>query len=124
MAIYFRNSAGTGSPLWVAFTQYYPPCGPSPNYWLKRGWYQVPSGGTVNVWNVTADGQKIFYYAEDAFGNIWGNDPNTDFFTQIPWQAFSWCWNTGSTTSRVLGLRKRIIPNPTPNGDWFFNLTA
>src|SRR5215210_1182066 len=84
----------------------------------------VPSGGTVNVWNVTADGQKIFYYAEDQFGNIWGNDPNTDFFTQIPWQAFLWCWNTGSTTSRVLGLRKRIIPNPTPNGDWFFNLTA
>jgi hypothetical protein len=111
MAVLFHNQ--TGATVWVMFARNHPPCGgPPEQWWLKKGWYQVPPGSTVNVWDVRAGGQKIFYFAEDQAGNTWGNDTQEpNFFTQVPWQPFEWCWNTGSTSSRVLGLRKRVMGN-------------
>lgn len=46
---------------------------------------------------------KFFYYAENASRSLAWAGP---FFTPLPQNAFDWCWNTGSTDSRNLGLRK------------------
>ena len=55
-------------------------------------------------------GEKFFYFAEDEAGHSWAGE----FFTQVPSNAFEWCWDTGSTTSRTLGLRKQVVVDAFP----------
>jgi hypothetical protein len=55
-------------------------------------------------------GEKFSYFAEDEAGHSWAGE----FFTQVPSNAFEWCWDTGSTTSRTLGLRKQVVVDAFP----------
>lgn len=100
MGLYFHNK--TNVTLQIVYAHSDPKC--EGDKWIKKGWYKVAPGKTVKVWSGWAGGKKFFYYAEDTrgLGHVWSGD----FFTQIPYNAFSWCWNTGSTDSRTLGLKK------------------
>jgi hypothetical protein len=80
---------------------------------LKKGWYQVLPGNTVKVWSGWAGGEKFFYFAEDDVGHTWGNG-DSDFFTRVPENAFEWCWDTGSSASRTVGLRKVVVEDDFP----------
>ena len=104
MGLYFHNK--TGATIWVAYAHHNPDCEGS-SKWEKKGWYKATPGKTVKVWSGWAGGNKFFFYAEDHAGHVWAGP----FTTHLPWTAFSWCWNTGSTNSRVLGLRKIIASN-------------
>jgi hypothetical protein len=36
------------------------------------------------------------------------------FFTQVPSNAFEWCWNTGSTESTTVGFREKVVEDDFP----------
>ncbi|PFX63068.1 hypothetical protein COL35_29205 [Bacillus toyonensis] len=112
--LYFHNK--TNATLWVVYADYEPNCEGSVK-WKKHGWYKVNPGKMVKVtMNVLYMDigvghpypfmdHQFLYYAEDHIGHKWGGE----CFTQIPDNPFDWCWNTGSTNSRTLGLKKKII---------------
>jgi hypothetical protein len=110
MGLYFRNE--TGSPVWVAYAESAPDCEGSTK-WLKKGWYNILPGNTAKVWTGWAGGETFFFFAEDDAGRTWGNGDN-DYYTQVPWNAFEWCWDTGSTTSRTVGLRRIHVEDDFP----------
>lgn len=99
MGLYFRNS--TNATIWVAYARHSPGCEGGVD-WAKKGWYEIGPGSTAKVWSGWAGGEKFFFFAEDNAGHVWAGD----FFTPVPWDAFDWCWNTGSTASRDVGFRK------------------
>ncbi|MED0962362.1 hypothetical protein CN285_27305 [Bacillus cereus] len=110
-SLYFHNK--TNATLWVVYADYEPNC-EGLVQWKKHGWYKVDPGKkvkvTMNVLNVSWDGiplmnHEFLYYAEDDIGHVWSGE----CFTQIPDNSFHWCWNTGSTNSKTLGLQKKII---------------
>lgn len=100
MGLYFHNA--TGDTVFVAYAYHSPGCeGGTP--WAKKGWYRITPGATAKVLSGWAGDGKYFYFAEnETRTKVWQGD----FFTQLPSRAFDWCWNTGSTDSRTLGLRK------------------
>jgi hypothetical protein len=102
LGVYFRND--TNSTIWLAFASYSPGCEGGVN-WEKKGWYEVRTGQTAKVWTGWAGGDCFLYYAEDDNGHVWaGPHP-----TQVPWNAFTWCWNTGCTTCRTVGFRSFCV---------------
>lgn len=101
MGLNFRNS--TNAAIFVAYA--YPDFSCSPVNYSKAGWFRVNPGQTIQVWSGFAGGNTFFYYAEDHFGREWRGS----YFTQIPQQAFNWCWDTGCTTCRNLGLRRVTV---------------
>ncbi|AJS60623.1 DUF1036 domain-containing protein [Paenibacillus sp. IHBB 10380] len=98
MSLYFRNS--TNASVYVAYAYQDSSC--RPVTYTKIGWYRVDPGQTRLVWNGYVGGRTFFYYAEDAFRRQWSGS----YFTQLPNQAFQWCWNTGCTTCRNLGFSR------------------
>lgn len=109
--LYFHNK--TNATLWVVYADYDPNC-EGRIQWKKHGWYKIDPGKkvkvTMNVFHSSALGTPLeshafLYYAEDHIGHTWGGE----CFTQIPENPFDWCWNTGSTNSRTLGLKKKIL---------------
>jgi uncharacterized membrane protein len=116
MGLYFQNK--TGETLFVAYAYHHPGCEGGVD-WAKKGWYQIAPGGTAKVLSGWVGGSKFFYFAEAADRSPAWSGP---FFTQLPVNAFDWCWLTGSTSSRNLGLRKLEIA--VQYQDWTVGLTA
>lgn len=99
MSLYVQNS--TADLVFVAYAYGYPGCDGS--NWAKKGWYALAPGVTANIRSGYTGNAKYFFYAENAGGtSVWAGP----FTTHLPSRAFDWCWNTGSTDSRILGLRK------------------
>lgn len=96
MGLYFHNS--TASTKWVVFAYYAPNC--AGVTYAKKGWYQIVPGATAYVWSGWAGSDTFYYYAED------GGTYSGPYFTQVPYVAFDWCWNTGQVGARNLGFRK------------------
>ncbi|MDP4096330.1 DUF1036 domain-containing protein [Paenibacillus sp. P96] len=101
MGLNFRNS--TNSPVYVAYA--YPNLGCRPVTFRKVGWYRIEPGQTRQVWIGYAGGNTFYYYAENDSGQEWSGS----FPTEVPLQAFSWCWNTGCTTCRNVGFRELYV---------------
>ncbi|MEX5258478.1 DUF1036 domain-containing protein [Kocuria arenosa] len=100
MGLYFYNN--TIDTVYVAYAYYAPGCEGGVD-WAKKGWYHLTAGSTVKVRTGWAGPGKYFFFAEnDARTTSWTGP----FFTQLPSRAFDWCWATGSTDSRNLGLTK------------------
>lgn len=99
MGLYFRNF--TGDAVFVAYAYHSPGCGAV--QWSKKGWYRIGPNGTVKVFSGWAGDGKYFFFAENERRTRSWSGP---FFTPLPSRAFDWCWNTGSTDSRTLGLAK------------------
>jgi uncharacterized membrane protein len=100
MGLYFQN--GSGTPIFVAYGYHAPGCEGGTD-WAKKGWYRIAPGGTAKVLTGWAGPGKYFVFAEDENRTTsWSGD----FSTHLPSRAFDWCWATGSTDSRILGLAK------------------
>jgi hypothetical protein len=100
MGLYFRN--GRGDTLFVAYAYHAPGCEGGTD-WAKKGWYRLAPGGTAKVFSGWAGPGKYFAFAENESRTWSATGP---FTTQLPSRAFDWCWATGSTDSRELGLFK------------------
>jgi hypothetical protein len=114
MALYFRNS--TNRTLWIVYAYYSPGC-PGVT-WAKKGWYKNLPENTVNVRSGFAGGQTFFYFAHDDAGREWSGE----FSTQVPSNAFEWCWEVGSTTARTVGFRQ-VGPIDSSFTDYTVTLT-
>lgn len=105
MALFFRNS--TSTTVWVAFAYSNSGCASEGDPWSKKGWFGIGPNAEVNVRSGPVNGAKYFFFAENQDrSRSWSGE----FTTQIPQRAFDWCWTTGSTDSRLLGMRKIIAP--------------
>jgi hypothetical protein len=107
MALYFHN--GTGSTMYVALAYHSPGC--DGDNWAKKGWWSIPPGGRATVRGGASNGAKYFWYAENDAGLQWAGP----FTTHLPSRVFDWCWRTGSTDSRLLGLRMLVVPASSIN---------
>lgn len=103
MGLYFRNN--TPGTIWVAYGYHAPGCEGGVN-WAKKGWWQIGPGGTAKVRSGWVGGSKFFFFAESDSGATWAGE----FTTHLPDNSFDWCWNTGSTSGQVRGMRK-ITPS-------------
>ena len=97
MGLYFRNT--TNVNVQVVFSYENPAC--DGDKWSKKGWYHLTPGQEKLVWAGWAGHYRFLFYAESTDGGRWWSG---NYFTQIPYRAFDWCWRTGSTDSRNLGL--------------------
>lgn len=102
MAVYVRNAGH--ERLWCVLAYNQPNC--DGTNWAKKGWWEVPPGGTVTVRGGASNGARYFWYAETASGLQWAGD----ITTWVPGRAFDWCWTTSSTDARLLGLRRLDVP--------------
>jgi len=103
MGLYFKNK--TNELLWVVYGYYAPGC--EGVDWAKKGWWSLAPSQTKKVHSGYVGNSYWLFFAEaDDFSPVWSGP----YFTQIPWNAFDWCWNTGSTNSRTLGLRAFWVP--------------
>jgi hypothetical protein len=100
MGLYFQNS--TVDTVFVAYAYHAPGCEGGTD-WAKKGWYRIGPGGTSKVLSGWAGPGKYFFFAESEPGTRAWSGP---FFTPLPPRAFDWCWQTGSSDSRTLGLAK------------------
>jgi uncharacterized membrane protein len=97
---------GYSQVLSVAIMWYHPNC-PDGGDWEKKGWWNINPGNTAHVLDLDLDETNRYYYfyAEAVDGHTWSGP----YFTNVPSEAFDWCENTGSTTSRSLGFRELDI---------------
>ena len=90
----------------VTVKWYHPNC-PDGGDWEKKGWWNINPGNTAHVLDLDLDetNRYYYYYAESVDGHTWSGA----YFTDVPNEAFDWCENTGSSTSRSLGFRELDI---------------
>jgi Protein of unknown function (DUF1036) len=103
MGLYFNNR--TGQKLFVAYAYAWPAC-PDGGDWAKKGWYAIMPGATAKVQSGAVGGSKFFYFAESDDRRLQWAGP---FVTNLPVNAFDWCWNTASSNGRDLGMRKVLV---------------
>ncbi|WP_350247174.1 hypothetical protein RBB84_03555 [Rhodococcus sp. D-6] len=59
------------------------------------------------AYTATASEHFLFFYAHGEGGSPEWSGP---FVTNLPQQAFDWCWNTASSSGTNRGLQKLIVP--------------
>jgi len=47
------------------------------------------------------------FYAEADDGAVWSGP----YGVELPYEAFDWCWGTGSTSGECVGMREIIVTN-------------
>lgn len=104
MGLYFRNR--TGESVWVAYAYSSPGCSDGGD-WAKKGWWRLAPGATAKVRSGFVGGSKFFFYAHGEGGSPEWSGP---FVTNLPQQAFDWCWNTAGSSGTDRGLQKLIVP--------------
>ncbi|AUS07484.1 DUF1036 domain-containing protein [Laceyella sacchari] len=109
MGLLFRNSSN--STVYVAYAYQNSDC--RPITYAKIGWFRLDPGQLREVWSGFAGGRTFFYYAESD-RLVWTGP----YFTQVPFQAFHWCWNVGCTTCRNVGMNRVDV------GNFVFNHTV
>ena len=103
MALYFRNQ--TNRTVSVALGYSWPNC-PDGDNWAKKGWWNIAPGQTATVRGGASNGAKYFWHAHTDTGVQWSGE----FVTNLPTNAFDWCWPTSSTNSTPRGMKKLIVP--------------
>jgi len=105
VGLYFQNS--TSKTVWFAYAYSNSDCGSEGDPWSKTGWFMVTPHTDLLARSGPVNGAKYFFFAENQDRSLsWGGE----FFTQLPDRAFDWCWTTGSSDSRLLGMKKVIVP--------------
>jgi uncharacterized membrane protein len=103
MWLQYHNARSRG--LFLAIGYYSPGCADGGD-WAKKGWWRIEPGQTARVlWTTN---RYSYFYAESDDGAVWSGV----FTTAVPVQAFDWCWNTASTSSRDIGMRQVEHTNP------------
>jgi uncharacterized membrane protein len=104
VSLSFRNS--TPEPVWLVYAHHDSGCGSEGSEWMKEGWWQIQPGGSATVTGGPVNGAKYFFYAEGGSGRRWAGE----FGTSVPFEAFSQCWDIGSTDSQAVSMRKIEVP--------------
>jgi Protein of unknown function (DUF1036) len=96
MWIRYSNNYSRG--VWLAIGYYSPGCSDGGD-WAKKGWWRLEPGQAATVlWTTNT---YSTFYAEADDGAVW----NGPYHTNLPIQAFDWCWNTASSTGQDVGMR-------------------
>lgn len=99
MGLYILNNSSL--PVDVAFAYSDSSCRSKSGVgWRKTGWFNVAPRSRRQLVSGYVGGSSFFVYAENVNGDNWGGD----FYTQVPDDAFSWCWNTGCSTCTNVGF--------------------
>lgn len=102
MWLRFANSHP--SRVWIAVGYYNPGCQDG-SQWAKKGWFKLEVGASAIVlWTTNA---YMTFYAEADNGAHWSGP----YHTNLPMQAFDWCWNTASTQGENAGMRLITVTN-------------
>jgi hypothetical protein len=96
MYLRYQNRYSRG--LWLAVGFYNPGC-PDGGNWGKKGWWRLEPGQAATALATT--NTYSTFYAEADDGRIWAGP----YTTNVPLQAFDWCWNTGSSSGDIVGMR-------------------
>ncbi|MDF9412313.1 DUF1036 domain-containing protein [Brevibacillus laterosporus] len=97
MSIVFGNN--TSRTVFACFSLFDPNC----NGWNKFGWWTFEPGRRRAIKEGDTRGLRFFFYAEDAFGNVW----NGDLRTTVPQVSFYMCWQDGCPPPcREIGFRQ------------------
>lgn len=120
MSLIFRNhySFTPGFDVYVIYMRLdTATCGA--NGFAARGWYRVPPGGEVTVYNGNVDNvnRYWYWYAESTDGATWSGP----FQTWVSNNAFTICYGAGCTPCRVVGLQELDVNN---NNNFRVTLTA
>jgi hypothetical protein len=102
MYIRYNNSYSRG--LWLAVGYYNPGCSDGGN-WSKKGWWRLEPGQAATVLETT--NSISTFYAEADDGHFWPGS----YRTNLPLQAFDWCWNTASSSGEDVGMRSVSATN-------------
>jgi uncharacterized membrane protein len=102
MWLRFHNSYSSG--LWLAVGYYHPDCSDGGD-WAKKGWWRLEPGKTATVLWTTNKYSTFFAEADD--GAFWAGP----YHTNLPLQAFDWCWNTASSQGEDVGMRLITVTN-------------
>jgi uncharacterized membrane protein len=96
MRLRYANAYSSG--LWLAVGYYSPGC-PDGGDWAKKGWWRLdPSASAIVLWT-TNDYSTLYAEADD--GAHWSGP----YTMELPFEAFDWCWPTGSTNGEWVGMR-------------------
>jgi Protein of unknown function (DUF1036) len=102
MWLQFHNAHG--HRLWLSVGYYSPGCEDGSN-WAKRGWYELdPNQSAIVLWTTNT---YSTFYAEGEDGAHWSGP----YVTELPFNAFDWCWFTGSTQGEDVGMRLITVSN-------------
>jgi uncharacterized membrane protein len=102
MWLRFANNYSHG--LYVAVGYYHPNC-PDGGNWGKKGWWRLEPGQAATVlWTTNTYSN---FYAEADDGAHWSGP----YHTNLPMQAFDWCWNTASSQGESVGMRLITVSN-------------
>jgi uncharacterized membrane protein len=104
------------SPVSIAILWYSPGC-PDGGDWELAGWYNLDTGQCMTVFDGDLeDINRYWYFTADAEdGAYWAGNVHHG----VPYTAFDWCWNTGSTDEVDAGFRELDIGD---NDDYTVNL--
>ena len=114
MWLRFQNNHGRR--LWASIGYYSPGCSDGGD-WAKKGWWRLDPGQAATVLWTTNDYST--FYAEDDVGATWSGP----YTTQLPFNAFDWCWNTGQTGAENVGMRLITVTNAWAPWTGTINLT-
>ena len=104
MALFIQNRSSR--TVFAAIGYSTPNC-PDGDNWSKKGWWRIVPGGSATVRGGASNGAKYFFHAHSDDGSL---DWSGSFTTNLPSNAFDWCWPTSSTDSRLRGMRKILVP--------------
>jgi uncharacterized membrane protein len=101
-AIMLTYVNGYTSTIWAMAEWYHPGC--ENGNWEKKGWWRIEPGRSAVVFGDDVEDVNRFWYffAHAADGAFWAGP----FEETVPINAFDWCENTGSSTSRTIGMRE------------------
>ena len=102
--MWLRFANNHGSTVWIAVGYYSPNCSDGGD-WAKKGWFKFDPGGSgIVLWTTN---KYATYYAEANDGAHWSGS----YHTNLPLQAFDWCWNTASSQGENVGMRLITVTN-------------
>jgi uncharacterized membrane protein len=115
VSLSFRNSSP--ARIWLVFAYNDSGCSSDGASWMKKGWWQIQPGGTVTVRGGASNGAKYFYYAKGDGGRRWSGQ----YGTTVPTDAFTQCWDIGTSVSEGVSMAKIVVPVTSFN--YTLNLT-
>lgn len=102
MSLTFQNrySFTQGYDIWLTFMYYDQNCGG--DHYRQVGWYRIPPGGQVTVYNGSTKGRYFPYHAEcHADGAVWSGD----ITGWVSDSAYNLCHGDKCTPCRIVGFR-------------------
>ncbi len=102
----------------ISILWYSPGCADGSD-WELAGWYNLDNGQSMTVFFGDLEDINRYWYfnAEASDGAFWAGD----VVHEVPFSAFDWCWNTGSTNEFSAGFREIDVGD---NDDYTVTLVA